>query len=316
MNDMKTLIISLLIFTSLQIVSGQDKIITIQNDTIHCRIVAFSPTHIQYEQKMENRRMINKFIPMDQVSVYFRNPQSTIEINTYNRTERQKSKPAHRWMGGMQTGGSFSMASSDESWRSQTINNLGMTQVQVDHFNKQFKLGWHLNGDIHYMDTENVGLGVKYSFFASSAQNDFFVEVYSEEIPTYVCVGMKVNQYIHYAGPSVIFRQWLGNQQKCQLTEMLSVGYVGYRDEFRIDATFNFDNALIKGNTWGVNCGMSFDYFLKSWLSVGANAGFMYARLTELQISDKKSTQTGKLDSKYYQSLARIDCSLGIRFIF
>ena len=43
---MKKLIVGILMLISLQIVSGQDKIITIQQDTIFCRIVSVSSSHI------------------------------------------------------------------------------------------------------------------------------------------------------------------------------------------------------------------------------------------------------------------------------
>ena len=79
---MKKIIVGLLMFIPLQMASGQDKIITIQNDTIHCRILYVSPTHIQYEQKVENGYMIGKFIPTEQVSVYLRSPQSA-EVTLY-----------------------------------------------------------------------------------------------------------------------------------------------------------------------------------------------------------------------------------------
>jgi len=79
-KDMKKLIISFLIFIPLQIVSGQDKIITIQNDTIYCRIVAFSPPFIQYEQKDENKKVVGKFIPTDQILEFYWISEQTANI--------------------------------------------------------------------------------------------------------------------------------------------------------------------------------------------------------------------------------------------
>ena len=88
---MKKIIVSILIFLPLQIISGQDKIITVQQDTIHCRIISVSPAHIEYIQKTEDGNAVGKFIPAEQVSEYLRSPQST-EITLYE-PERQKSKP-------------------------------------------------------------------------------------------------------------------------------------------------------------------------------------------------------------------------------
>lgn len=255
-TNMKKLIISLLIFIPLQIVSGQDKIITIQNDTIHCRIVSFTPTHIQYEQKTKKQNIVNRFIPKEYVLSYYRNLQSA-QIKPDYRIDRPKS--THRWLAGIQTGNSIMTASTDDSWRSLILNDMGMNTLQSKDINQQLNRGWHLNGDIYYTDSDNFGLGVKYSFFTSSAQKDFITKAHREVLPTFVCVGLKENLYIHYIGPSMIIRQWLDRNQKFQLTEMFSAGYVWYRDEFRIDATFNFDNAVINSNKWGVNCGISFN---------------------------------------------------------
>ena len=69
---MKKLIICLLMFIPLQMVSGQDRIITIQNDTIHCRILSISPAHIHYEQKAENEYVVGRFISAEQVLTYLR----------------------------------------------------------------------------------------------------------------------------------------------------------------------------------------------------------------------------------------------------
>jgi len=88
---MKNLIISFLILIPLQIVSGQDKIITIQHDTIFCRIVSVSSTHIQYEQKDENQDIVGKFLPTEQILEYYRNSQSS-DINS----DRQMPKPVNK----------------------------------------------------------------------------------------------------------------------------------------------------------------------------------------------------------------------------
>jgi len=309
---MKKLMISLFIFLPLQIVSGQDKIITIQNDTIHCRVLYVTPARIQYEQKAENGFMIGKFIPTEQVLEYYQNPQPA-EINPYNRPNRQALKPSRRWMVGLQSGASFLIKTSESEYN---LINRGMSQLQDEGFYKQLKRRWHLHADIYYLPYDYFGWGAKYSFLTSSAQKDVVMKSNDNYLPSYLCVGMKERQYIHYAGPSVIFRQWLGKSHQLLLTEPLSIGYVHYRDELRMDAIFSSDNGLVEGNTWGATCGISLDYFPLPYLSIGVNAGAMYSRLSKLKMSDKHSTTTGKLDRHYYQSLSRIDCSLGIRFHF
>ena len=73
--DMKKIFFSLLMLMFLQVISGQDKIITIQHDTIFCRIISISPAHIHYEQISENGYTIGKFIPTEHILEYFRSSQ-------------------------------------------------------------------------------------------------------------------------------------------------------------------------------------------------------------------------------------------------
>ena len=322
---MKKLIVGILMLLPLQLVSGQDKIITIQQDTIFCRIVSISSTHIQYEQKVENQ-YVGKFIPTEQVSSYLRSSQLA-EISPYYQAVRQKPKPTHRWLIGVYAGGGSLLASTANDEKS--MIEMGIPKSQAIDYNKKLKRGWSMNGDIHYLFSDNFGLGAKYSLFTSLVQKDFTMAINSM-FPEYVCVGMKEIQYIQYAGSSVIFRQWLDENHKFQLIETLSAGYVHYRDEIRMDPnqyTFLFYqntygipvaiySILAESKTWGANASFSVNYFPVSRLSVGANAGFMYARLTKADFSTKQTTQTIKFDKKEYEYLTRLDYSLSIRFHF
>ena len=318
---MKRLVFSLLLFLSLQIISGQDKIVTIQNDTIHCRIVSVSPTHIQYEQKMGNGYIIGKLISTEHVSEYLRSASS--EPNLRYSTDRQKIRPAYPWLIGIYLGGGSLLASTADDEKS--MIDMGIPKLQAVDYNKKLKHGWSFGGDIHYMFSDDFGFGAKYSLFTSSVQKDFTV-VLNSMLPEYACMGMKEIQYIHYAGLSAIFRQWLDENRQFQLTETLSAGYVHYRNETRMDpnqytflniyGTAAIYNILTESNTWGANVGISADYFPVSCLSVGVSAGFMYARLTKADVSTKETTQTVELEKKDYQSLARLDYLLNIRFYF
>ena len=318
--------IGLLMILPLQIVSGQDKIITLQRDTILCRIVSISSTHIQYEQKVDGYS-VGKFIPTEQVLTYFR-ISPLAQFDPYDWTSRQKTKPSmpvNRWMIGVYPGGSTLLASTADDEKMMIA--MGIPKSQAVDYCKKLNRGWSIGGDFHYMSTDNFGFGAKYSLFASTVQKDLTIAINSI-LPEFLCVGMDERMYIYYAGPSALFRQWLDGNRKFQLTETLSAGYVHYRDETRIDPNqYSFIyypniygtpvaiyNILTVGNTWGANAAISADYFPLSWLSVGVNAGLMYARLTKVDISTKETTQTVELDKKDEQSLSRFDYSLCIRF--
>ena len=301
---MKKFFSGLLMIISLQFVSGQDKIITIQHDTIHCRIMSVSPAHVHYEQMSESGYIVGNFIPTEQVLTYLRK-----DFDPNLRMDRQKS----RWMLCVHLGRSSTLASTTEDEK--FLINAGASQSQVDDYFKQLRHGWFFGGDLHYMLSDHFGLGAKYSLFTSSAQLNFSIDN-----PSSSGFGSFLNPretiYINYTAPSVIFRQWLDENQKFQLIETLSVGYVNYRNELRLDSYYDINNMLGKGNTWGANVGLSVGYFPLTWLSVGLNAGFMYARLTKIKISAKDRTETIKLEKSDYEYLTRLDYSLSISFHF
>jgi hypothetical protein len=316
---MKSLIIGLLLLLPLQIIHGQDKIITVERDTILCRIISVSPTHIQYEQKGNDGYMVGKFIPNEQVLEYLRSPQSS-EVNPYGYPSgRQKQKTEHPWMIGIYAGVASLTASTANA--EQEMIDMGVSKSKAKDYCSDLKNGWSFNGDIHYL-SDNIGFGVQYSLFFSSVRLDLTMRMDASQsagIPEYISLDVDERVYIHYVGPSLILRQRLDDKQKFQLMETFSAGYVYYRDEIRMGEASVFGssmNGLIEGKTWGATTGVYAEYFPTRWLSVGANAGIMYARLTKADVSTAQGTQNVKLDKKDYVSLARLDFSLGVHFHF
>ena len=307
---MKKFIVLLFMFTPLQIVCGQDRIITIQQDTISCRIVSFSSAYIQYEQNVDGN-IVGKFIPNEQVLEYLRSSQ---QVETLLSGQKFKTlKSGRRWVIGVYPGRGSMLASTTNDEKE--MINMGIPKSQAQDYCKQNRHGWSISGDIHYFFTGFFGLGAKYSLFASMAQGDFTIK-FDDYFPQYLCMEFKEKQYIHYAGPSVMFRQWLDKNRRLQLTETVSAGFVHYRDELRMGYVEGLINGLTESNTWGTNAGLSLGYYPVSWLSVGVNAGFMYAFLTKVDISTKEFKETVKLEKNDYEYLTRLDYSFSIRFHF
>jgi len=210
---------------------------------------------------------------------------------------------------GVQFGGFSSLASSTNSEKIITTAMIPSSRA----YYKEPKRGWNFNGDIHYMVADNFGVGAKYLFYSSGISQNFTINILSP-FPEYVYVGISEREYINYTGPSAIFKQWLNDKHKFRLTETFSIGYVHYRNEMRqtlaMPNLFQ-PNILAKNNTWGACAGLSFDYYHLSWLSIGVNAGLMYAHLTKVDIFTQKLTRLLELDKNNFM---RLDYSLGIRF--
>ena len=315
---MKKLIIISIFFLPLQIISGQDRIITNQQDTINCLIIAVWKSHIEYQQKNENGYMVGKSISIEEVSDYFRKNQ----LENYLTFNQEKSIPDRRLMVTMQVGSSnILMLNVNKNLK---LFDMEIPYSQSKKYLTQLKSGWNFDADIHYLFSDKFGLGVKYSLFTTSALQEFTLIYNKPTSPffpevsknTFLCAKINEIQYIHYFAPSVYFQQWIGNNQKFQASQTLSAGDVYYRCESRIDMIYDKVNTLIEGKTLGINAGLSVCYFPTAWFSVGFNVGLMYARLTKMNYSAIKNTERIKIDEEVKKYLSRFDYSLCLRFHF
>ena len=326
---MKKLLICLLLFLSTIALRAQDKIITIQHDTIECCIVTITPVHIHYEQPEGNGYVVGRLISTEEVLKYYRIPPTY-----YKKEKKPAEKPNRPWIIGVQAGKSILLASTAND--KAALIGVGIPKSQAEEYAKNMKNGFHLNGDVYYKLTNLFGLGLKYSFFTSSAELNstvpifFYQTSYGPSYSHFIVVGAKEKQYINYVGPSVIFQQWLGNNRKFQLSQMLSIGYMSYRGEVRTDPTTFASNPvyidgpntqifgeLVEGKTWAGTVGLSAEYYLLPCLSVGANAGLIGTLpIKEVDHSNKLTTGSIGLPKYNYLKLSRFDYSLNIRLHF
>ena len=306
---MKKLIIYILSVLPFCIANGQDKIITTQKDTIQCRILSISPTHINYEQKTENQTIAGRFIPINNVSEYYWNSQP--------QERKSSEKPSTPWLIGIQAGGSHLLASTADAKRE--MMNFGISKSQADDYFRSLKNGFHISGDLHYLIENFFSLGVKYSFFTSSAEADFTIRIDDylyTPYPIFVVMDCAERLYINYIGPSAFFQQTLDRNDKFRLSQTISLGYVNYRSELRSEAFLGF-NAIAKAHRMGGTLGLSFEYFPVSWLSVGVNAEAMYVLpIKEVEMITIYGSETIKLEKNDYEKLSRLNYSLGVRFHF
>ena len=220
----------------------------------------------------------------------------------------------HRWLIGIQAGRSNMLASTVKDERDMTYS-LGITKQEAENYYKQLKRGWNFAGDIHYLFSDYFGLGVKYSLFTSSAADNFlitsrsFLPLFST---SYLEMSWRENLYIHYAGPSVIFRQRLAGSRKFLISPTFSAGFVYYHNELRT----TFENVLAERETWGINPGLAFAYHITPRLMAGANGNFFYARLKKMNFHTADMSQTVFFGNDDYVNITRFDYSISINFNF
>ena len=348
MNRQRVIIsfILLLVFTYAQ---GQDKIITIQRDTIYCKIVSISLKFMKYEQESYNHAKATYSIPMEQVREYSLGlqPQESLPA-TITKGQPVKPSPAvsdkkqsvkpspavsnkkqstesfERWRIGLDAGGSYLLKYL--AGPTQAMVEKGVSpSSQADIFYKRLRKGMSAGGDIHYMFNPSCGIGVKYSLFYSSTQIDYDVNDVNSGVS--YPANEKGSFTLHYVGPSFLLRQWLDANHKFRLNEELSLGYVFLRNEEHYDANqYLFTNPVTNETQYGILTEgknfsgffqLSFEYYPAPWLSFGVNAGITPVVFRSLNVRDNYGVGVKKyLGSDNYFELSHLDYSLGLRFHF
>jgi len=312
---------------------GQDKIITTQRDTIYCRILSISLTHILYEQKDDNQNTVGKFISIEQVEEYIPSaPLQGTPLGTF--ISKPSHEPFSRWQIGVQGGGAYLLSFSTME---NNMRYMGIPLSKVDDYSKQLRNGMYFGADAHFFVTPFLGVGLKYALFMTSARLDYTLTTmagYSETgtdyfggyaIPTYYSISEKNNIYVNYIGPSVVFQSWLDKNRKFRMNGGLSIGQARYREEGRFDPPLYINtprgivfqgNVLTDGNTLGGGIQLSLEYYPSPLLSVGANAGAFLATFKTLKISDKNTSLTQDLNADNRLDMSYIDYSVSVRFHF
>ena len=269
-------------------IQAQDRIITMQNDTIHCRIVSISDGRIYYEQPGDNSVMIGKSLPADQVNTYFRNVNNSVN---YAQTVKQAlAIPRERWRFNVQGGIGYMLESTADS--ENELTRMGVNSQTAKDLCKNLNWGYSYSSDIHYLFNHWGGVGIKYLGFYSAADADITINIFDGI--NYLYTNMEKRIYINFVGPSFFTQQWLDQSNTFKFTSTLAFGYAHYRDEEEYDHP-SINNYLTTGSTFGGNVSASFEYFPLSWLSVGATVGYFGAWFGKITASDGNNKQTIKL---------------------
>jgi hypothetical protein len=300
--------------------NGQDKIITVRNDTLECKIVSISPTHINYEQTV-NGYTAGKYIPVRDVLEYYMGAASQsaqyagkTDSVRYVRPESQLFEP---WQAEVRFGGSYLTASNAVG-----KNNLivaGMPEAEITKFYKRSRHGIHLGVSIRRLFSVSggnvgIGTGLKYRLSSFSSHLDVMIPQYSS---AYRFIEDE-NIYVNFWGVSCYLQQWLGQKRRFRLAYEIAPGYVRMRDEVRFGEgrMIMLNNLLSKGGAPGVDAEITFSYRHSKWLSVNLVAGYLYAVFKRFTARNKYDETTVELDRSNYVSVSHLNYSAGIQFNF
>jgi hypothetical protein len=324
---MKKLLLILLIFMYVVAAKAQDKIVTIQKDTIECRIISVGSELIIYEQMVSDNYVTGKSIPTAEVLQYFRSDQQSLQYNGIRRKPKRQ-KPEHRYLFTLQPGLAHSFSDFNNSFSGSVSS-----PSDIDSYIDKLKNGYQVSAEIHYLLATFIGIGADYSFFYAVSEGRFLSRSYeSGQFPLFVNVELKEKIFTHFAGPSVLFMQFPSRKGKLKITETLSPGIVFFRSESRgneykiywgandhyeneAPQYYGIANSLVSSTTFGVKADLTFEYQIMPHLSAGLAASFLYAELYKVSLKSLNYKREDQELGKAFD-VSHFDFGFTVRYSF
>lgn len=327
---MKNIFLILFFTATVLTAKSQDKIITLKNDTIDCRIVSANAERIVFEQKISENRTIGKSIAASEVLQYYRSARSDNSINLDFHKDTWEH-PENRWLFSLQGGASHSFNKYSD-FRNLLISN-GNSDSEANDYIRKLKNGYFVNPYFHFLVTNFLGIGADYSYYHSEAEGEFIVkawDVSGHNIPFYNTLTQDEKMFVHFAGGSILLLQNLGENKKIRLSENISPGIVFFRDESRsteyqefwgsndhyagqVPHYYDYANAVSTSKSFGLKGGLSLEYRISPKFSTCITGNIVFSKLHKISInSSKYDIENQDLEIKI--NISRLDYGISIRY--
>lgn len=288
---MRCFLIIAVSFCCLVQANSQDLIVTGKGDSLNCKITKIKSDFIHFTFKFENE-IRNTLLPVEKIKYYKRDfyAEPEVPIEKVKDVSGDYKKIKIGGYGGL----SFRTAKVSEN-----------APDDFEQYLNELKSGFHFGGDFYYFFSENIGVGFKYSMYHSTNSID---NIYIDDGNGQGRTGQLRDKItIHYFGPAV--SATFGASEKALLFTNFSMGYLSYKDKATIITDFT-----LSGGTLGLVFDFGVDVPVDKNLSVVFVCGFTLGTLNQFKYKDATQSMTIKLDKENYESLTRIDLSVGLRF--
>lgn len=324
---MERLLLITLFLLTLTVTKAQDKIVTIYNDTIECRIISVGNELINYEQKISESLYSGKSIAVSEVVEYFRSRQHH-EPEVIYKSRPRLPKPERRYL--LNINGGMGRSFMDFDQFSRFLTSMGITSPEANDFTGRLKNGYHVTADFHYLLTTFLGLGAGYNLFHSFSAGNFLLNrTGAMNLPMFEHLGLNEKIYTHFAGPSVLLQQLPGRNGKLKISETLSPGIVFFRNESRGNEYqihwgdyeygqrlyYEHVNALTKSTAFGIRGGLSFEYAVAQQLSAGLAGNFIWAKINKASFK-RYGYETDDQELENAVDISHLDYGFTLRYNF
>ncbi len=298
------ILLLVVLFISLSVKGhSQDKIITITNDTIDCKITRITRNTIFFDL-ITNSVKTSGSLPVSKVLNY------TISATgvTADKQKSLSSNQFERFRLGINGGAGYMLASPEKA--EEAMTSQGIDASKAKSYYRNLKTGWLANADLTFMITPDMGTGFKYKFFYTSGNVEDYFDLQDGVHLIYTNYGERI--FVNYYGPMAYYQRYLNAAETYRITTTFSFGLTTYRNE----AEYLNEYLLLTGRNLGTDYSINLEYFITDNLSLGAELSAFYSILRKVKITDGTTTQTLDLDKESYENLSRLELSIGIRFYF
>lgn len=291
-----TLWIVLLVFQiSLSAQVENDTIITLQNDTIICLISRTDSNYIYFTTQSSNS-VDNSFIAINKVRKYVYGGESYVSHSSNTSNSNPQEWKDKRLRIGINGGYSKRIAE----------NPPGIDAVLTDYY-EDLKTGGHFGVDFSWYFNYKSGIGLKYSLYKSSTSPiDIWIELENGDIIT---GKMQENVKINYYGVCYSFKiNSLNN--KSWFYGDAGLGINTYYNKGKL-----IDDFIMNSGTFGYNIDLGYDFGLTETTRLGLQVSFYAGVLTYVDVTMNGTKQTLELEASSYESIARFDLGVALRFV-
>ena len=274
-----------------QTVYSQDLIVTTDNDSINCKITRTSKENIYFTFKHKGE-IRNTLLPFDRVKDH----QTAFFQKSEVSNDRIKEHHNYQHLRIAINGG----------FGYETARIGDGVPADFKDYTRQLKSGYVLGGDLTYYFSEALGAGFKYYQFNSKNNLD---NIYVEDNQGVRRFGrMSDDLSISFIGPTFSARLYNHSKSKSFIIG-LGIGYMGY-----VNNKIIVDNYRMTGNAMGTSYDFGYDIELSKKLTLGIQLSIISGNLLQYKWDDGITVQTINLKQDEYESLSRIDLTVGLRF--
>jgi hypothetical protein len=269
-------------------IKSQDLIVTQEDDSLNCKITKVKSDNI-YFTFIHQDEIRSTLLPVSQVKSH--------QFDFFQTSEVPKNKVI-----GFENYQKFRLALIG-GFSYQTAKVSENIPEAFRDYVKELKSGYHFGGDISYYFMETMGFGAKYCMFKSSNSEDIYLQ---DMLGNRTYGKMSDDVSLVYIGPSFSTRLLNHDKSNAFFTN-LSLGYMAYSND-----KVMIDNYTMTGNTLGFAIDIGYDIGLSEKLSLGFQLSMISGSLFKFEWDDGNTIKTIELEEGQYESLNRIDFSIGL----